>query len=48
MNPELAKAIDHAERLLSAAIEVVGAAEVELNQDWARNPKIVGLAILCR
>lgn len=33
---------------MSAAIDVVGAAKVELNQDWARDPKIVGLAILCR
>jgi hypothetical protein len=47
MNPELAKAVDHAERLLSATINVVGAAKIDLNQDRARNPIVVGLTILC-
>ena len=36
------------EKLMSAAIDVVGAAKIELSQDWARDPKIVGLTILCR
>jgi hypothetical protein len=50
MDPELMKAINYAQKLLDAAIDVVGAALecVELNQNWARDPKIVGLTILCR
>jgi hypothetical protein len=45
---ELTKAIDHAEKLVDAAINVVGAAHVDLDQSWARNPKVVALTILCR
>jgi hypothetical protein len=50
MDPELAKAINYAQKLLDAAIGVVGAApeHVELNENWARDPKIVALTILCR
>jgi hypothetical protein len=53
MDPELVKAVDYAQKLLDAAMDVVGAApeHVELNQDqddWARDPKVVGLTILCR
>jgi hypothetical protein len=48
MDAESTKAIQYAEKLMSAAIDVVGAAKIELNQDWARDPKIVGLTILCR
>lgn len=48
MDTELVKAIAHAEKLLSAAIDVVAVAEVRLDQTWARNPKVVALAILCR
>ena len=50
MDPELAKAINYAQKLLDAAINVIGAAPqcVELNHNWARDPKIVGLTILCR
>jgi hypothetical protein len=48
MDAESIKAIQYSEKLMSAAIDVVGAAKVELNQNWARDPKIVGLAILCR
>jgi hypothetical protein len=50
MDPDLAKAINYAQKLLDAAIDVIGAAPeyIELNQNWARDPKIVGLAILCR
>ena len=42
-DPELGKAIAYAQKLLDAAIGVVGAApwHVELNQNWARDPKIV-------
>ena len=48
---EFVRAINYAQKLLDAAIDVVGAAaeHVELNQhDWARDPKVVGLTILCR
>jgi hypothetical protein len=50
MDRELVKAIEYAQKLLDAAIDVVGAApkHVELNQKWAQDPKIVGLTILCR
>jgi hypothetical protein len=50
MDPELAKGIEYAQKLLSVAIGVVGAApeHVELTENWARDPKIVGLTILCR
>jgi len=48
MTEETQKAIDYSERLLSVAIDIVGAAKVELDGEWARHPKIVGLAILCR
>jgi tRNA threonylcarbamoyladenosine modification (KEOPS) complex Pcc1 subunit len=48
MDAETTKARQYSERLMGAAIDVVGAAQVELGQDWARNLKIVGLTILCR
>jgi hypothetical protein len=48
MDPELGSAINYAQKLLDAALDVVGAAHVELNQHWARDPKIVGLTILSR
>ena len=48
MNEETQKAIEYSEKLMSAAIAVVGAAKVELDGERARHPKIVGLAILCR
>jgi hypothetical protein len=48
MNAESTKAIQYSEKLMSAAIDVVGAAKVELPQDLARDPKIVALTILCR
>jgi hypothetical protein len=48
MNAEVQKAIDYSERLMATAIDVVGAAKIELDAQWARHPKIVGLTILCR
>jgi hypothetical protein len=50
MDAELAKAIEYAQKLLDAAMNVVGVApeHVGLNENWARDPKIVGLTILCR
>jgi hypothetical protein len=48
MDPELGRAISYAQKLLDAALDVVSAARIELNQNWARDPKIVGLTILSR
>ena len=48
MNEEENKAFAYASRLLGVAIDVVAAAQVELSTDWAREPKIIGLALLCR
>ena len=50
MDPELVKALSYAQRLGDAAIGVVAVAPeyVELNQNWAQDPKTVGLTILCR
>lgn len=45
---ELLKGFDFAERLLGVAIDVVGAAHIVLNDNWARDPKVVGLALLSR
>ena len=49
-DPELAKAIEYAQKLLDAAVDVVCVAPeyVELNENWAQDPKVVGLTILCR
>jgi len=49
MEPELVRANNYAQKL-DAAIDVICAApeHVELNPNWARDPKIVGLPILCR
>jgi hypothetical protein len=51
--PALVKALDYAQKLLSATIAVVDAAFEriglnEINQNGTRDPKIVGLTILCR
>jgi hypothetical protein len=53
LDPELVKAINYAQKLLDAAIDVVATApehvELKLDQnDWAQDPKVVGLTILCR
>lgn len=49
MDPELVRTINYSQKLLDAATDVVGAAPecVEPNQNWARDPKIVGLT-MCR
>jgi hypothetical protein len=49
MDPELVKALSFSQKLLSVAIGIAGAAldRIELN-DQSREPKIVGLTILCR
>lgn len=48
MDTELAKKIEFAQELLDAAIEVVGAAKVEITAEGARNSKVLSLAVLCR
>jgi Family of unknown function (DUF5677) len=47
-DPETAKAIEYGLRLLDAAIDLVGDAKVELDDQWARHPHVVALTILCR
>jgi len=46
--PETAKAVEYGQRLLNAAIDLVGDAKVELDDQWARHPQVVALTILCR
>lgn len=48
VDQELAEAVDYAQKLLNVAIDVGRVAKVQLNQNWARDPKIVGLTLLCR
>jgi hypothetical protein len=48
MNEEETKAFSYAERLLGVAIDVVGAAQVDLTENWNREPKIIALTLLCR
>jgi len=48
MDAETTKAIQYSQKLLDAAIGVMGAARVELNASWARDPKVIALTILCR
>jgi hypothetical protein len=45
---EIAKAKEYAQKLLDTAIGVAGAAHVELTPQFARDPKVVAVAILCR
>jgi DNA-binding XRE family transcriptional regulator len=46
--PDETKALDFAERLLHTAVGIAGAAQVDLTAQWARDPKVVSLAILGR
>ncbi|MBN9507558.1 MAG: hypothetical protein J0I21_00425 [Alphaproteobacteria bacterium] len=48
MESETTKAILYGQKLLEAAIDIVGASHVELTKEFARDPKIVALTILCR
>ncbi len=48
MDAETRRAIVYSQKLLDLAVAVVGASRVELNESWARNPKVVALSILCR
>jgi Family of unknown function (DUF5677)/Domain of unknown function (DUF4279) len=43
-----AKAIEYGQRLLNAAIDLVGEAKVELDNQWGRHPHVVALTLLCR
>ena len=45
---ELERAIEYAQRLLDASIAVVGTSRIQLNERWARDPKVVALTLLCR
>jgi len=45
---QLADAIHYGQRLLDAAIDLVGDAKVDLDQQWGRHPHVVALTILCR
>jgi hypothetical protein len=45
---ETVKAIQYAEKLLEVAISVVRAARVDLDEHWAKNPKVIALTLLSR
>lgn len=45
---EIMNAKEYAHKLLDTAIEVVGAAHVELTEQFARDPKVIALTMLCR
>ncbi len=47
-NEEERKAFEYAQKLLDVAINVVGAAQIEIGASWAREPKVIGLTLLCR
>lgn len=48
MTPAEKEAFQFAEDLLGVAIDVVGAARIEVSAEGARDPKIVALTLLCR
>jgi len=48
MSEEEDKAFAYANKLLGVAIDLVGAARVDISGNWSREPKIIGLALLCR
>lgn len=48
LDPELGKALEYAQRLLDAAIDVVGATHIQPNSDRARDPRVIALTLLCR
>jgi hypothetical protein len=48
MDPEITKAIEYGERLLATAIDLVGDAKVDLDEQWARHHHVIALTILCR
>jgi len=37
-----------AQRLLNVGIDLVGAADLKLDEQWTRHPNIIGLSLLCR
>jgi hypothetical protein len=42
------KALEFADKLYGSAMNVVSAATGPINNNWKRDPKIIGLTILCR
>jgi hypothetical protein len=42
------KALEFADKLYGSAMNVVGAATGRIDNNWKRDPKIIGLTILCR
>jgi hypothetical protein len=45
---DIATAVDYSERLLNAAIDVVAGFKIDIGPEWARNPKVVAVTVLCR
>jgi hypothetical protein len=45
---ELSKAIEYAQKLINAAIDVVGGTHIQPNEQRARDPRVVALTLLCR
>jgi hypothetical protein len=48
IDSELKKAFEHAQRLLDASINVVGATHIRPNEQRPRDPRVIALALLCR
>jgi hypothetical protein len=48
VDEETTGAVLFSEKVMSAAMSLLDVAKVKLTEDWARDPKIVALAILCR
>jgi hypothetical protein len=48
MEAEIAKAIEYSQKLLDASIEIVRVSRIDLNERWAKDPRVIGLALLCR
>jgi hypothetical protein len=48
MDAEIEKALAYAQKLIDTSLAVVGAARVDLNENFARDPKVVAPTILCR
>jgi hypothetical protein len=41
-------ALTFAQEVMDAGIGIIAGAKVEIGQEWARNPKVVALALLSR
>lgn len=42
------KALEFADKLYASAMNVVGAANGQIDNKWNRDPKIIGFTVLCR